>query len=174
MATTLGNAPLDSFTRTAIAEARKAGFAEGHAAGRREAVLEARSALERATELLDAAVASANRQLREIVEAQCPTIVDLAIDIARRVVGELPDDAGAGLREKIALALTEIDDEPLVIRVNPTDAARIDDLFANRADIAVVRDATIDDGDALISGRWAQADLRLATAWTIVKEELGG
>ncbi len=174
MATTLGNAPLDSFTRTAIAEARKAGFAEGHAAGRREAVLEARSALERATELLDAAIASANRQLREIVEAQGPAVVDLAVDIAKRIVGALPDDAGAGLREKIALALTEIDDEPLVIRVSPTDAARIDDLFANRTDIAVVRDTTIDDGDALISGRWAQADLRLAAAWDIVKEELGG
>ena len=48
---------------SAISEARKAGYAEGHAAGKREAVLEARSALERATQLLDAAVASANRQI---------------------------------------------------------------------------------------------------------------
>lgn len=172
MATTLGNAPMDAFTRSAIAEARKAGYAEGHAAGRREAVLEARSALERATQLLDAAVASANRQLRDVIDAQGPAVIDLAINIAKRVVAEIPHDAGAGLREKIALALTDIDDEQLVIRVSPTDAALVEDLFANRNDVTVVRDTTIDDGDALISGRWAQADLRLAAAWELVKEDL--
>lgn len=174
MATTLGSTPLDSLTRSAIAEARKAGYAEGHAAGKREAVLEARSALERATQLLDAAVASANRQISESVSNHSPAVVALAIDIAKRVVGDLPDDAGVRLHERIALALEQIDDEQLVIRVSPTDAARVDELLANRNDISVVRDTTIDDGDALISGRWAQADLRLATAWDLVKEQLDG
>jgi flagellar biosynthesis/type III secretory pathway protein FliH len=174
MATTLGSTPLDSLTRSAISEARKSGFAEGHAAGKREAVLEARSALERATQLLDAAVASANRQIREAVNAQSPAVVALAIDIAKRIVGDLPDDAGLHLHERIAIALEEIDDEQLVIRVNPTDAARVEELFATRPDVSVVRDTTIDDGDALISGRWAQADLRLATAWDLVKEQIDG
>lgn len=172
MATTLGSTPLDSLTRTAIAEARKAGFAEGHAAGKREAVLEARSALERATQLLDSAVASAARQMSEAVSAQNPAVIELAVDIARRIVGDLPADAGAALAEKVAVALDEIDDEALVIRVNPTDAAAIEELVSGRADISVVKDTTLDDGDALISGRWARADLRLATAWDLVKERL--
>ena len=172
MATTLGSTPLDSLTRSAIAEARKAGYAEGHAAGKREAVLEARSALERATQLLDAAVASANRQISDAVRAHSPAVVELAVDIAKRIVGDLPGDAGLHLQERITLALEQIDDEQLVIRVSPTDAARVEEILADRTDISVVRDATIDDGDALISGRWAQADLRLATAWDIVKEQL--
>jgi flagellar biosynthesis/type III secretory pathway protein FliH len=170
MATTLGSTPLDSLTRSAISEARKAGYAEGHSAGMRDAVLEARSALERASELLDAAVASANRQISEAFRAHSPAVVELAIDIARRIVGDLPDDAGARLHERIALALEQIDDEQLVIRVSPTDASRIEELMSSRTDVAVVRDTTIDDGDALISGRWAQADLRLTTAWELVKE----
>ena len=174
MATTLGATPLDSLTRSAIAEARKAGFAEGHAAGQREAVLEARSALDRATELLDAAVASANRQISDAVRAHSPAVVELAIDIAKRIVGDLPDDAGVRLNERIQLALEQIDDEQLVIRVSPTDADRVGELMANRTDVSVVRDTTIDDGDALISGRWAQADLRLAAAWHLVKEQLDG
>ena len=174
MATTLGSTPLDSLTRSAISEARKAGYAEGHAAGKREAVLEARSALERATQLLDAAVASANRQISDAVRAHSPAVVELAIDIAKRIVGDLPDDAGARLHERIGLALEQIDDEQLVIRVSPSDAGRIEGLLASRVDVSVVRDATIDDGDALISGRWAQADLRLATAWDLVKEQLDG
>ena len=174
MAMTLGNAPLDSLTRSAIAEARKSGYAEGHAAGKREAVLEARSALERATQLLDAAVASASRQMREAVAAQSPAVVALAVDIAKRVVGDLPGDAGASILERIELALEDIDDEPLVIRVSPTDATLVEELLSNRTDISVVRDTTIDDGDALISGRWAQADLRLGTAWGIVKDQLNG
>lgn len=172
MATTLGSTPLDSLTRSAISEARKAGFAEGHAAGKREAVLEARSALERATQLLDAAVASANRQISDALRAHSPAVVELAVDIAKRIVGDLPDDAGVHLHERIALALEQIDDEQLVIRVNPTDAARIEELLANRTDISVVRDTTIEDGDALISGRWAQADLRLSTAWELVKGQI--
>lgn len=172
MATTLGSMPLDSLTRSAISEARKAGYAEGHAAGKREAVLEARSALERATQLLDAAVASANRQISDAVRAHSPAVIDLAIDIARRMVGDLPDDAGAKLQERIALALEQIDDEQLVIRVSPTDAARVEELLSGRSDVSVVRDTTIDDGDALISGRWAQADLRLTTAWSLVKDQL--
>lgn len=174
MATTLGSTPLDSLTRSAISEARKAGYAEGHAAGKREAVLEARSALERATKLLDAAVVSANRQIRDAVNAHSPAIVELAVDIAKRIVGDLPDDAGVRLHARIALALEQIDDEQLVIRVSPTDAARIEELLTNRTDISVVRDTTVDDGDALISGRWAQADLRLGAAWDLVKEQLNG
>ena len=172
MATTLGSTPLDSLTRSAISDARKAGYAEGHAAGKREAVLEARSALERATQLLDAAVASANRQISDAVRAHTPAVLELAVDIAKRIVGDLPDDAGVRLHERIAAALDEIDDEQLVIRVNPTDATRVEQLLVNRTDVSVVRDTTIDDGDALISGRWAQADLRLATAWDLVKEQL--
>ncbi len=172
MATTLGSTPLDSLTRSAIAEARKAGYAEGHAAGKREATLEARSALERATQLLDAAVASANRQMRDAVTAHSPGVVELAVDIASRIVADLPDDSGARLHERIMLALEEIDDEQLVLRVSPTDAARIEELLANRTDVSIVRDATIDDGDAIISGRWAQADLRLAAAWDLVREQM--
>ncbi len=174
MATTLGSTPLDSLTRTAIAEARKSGYAEGHAAGKRDAVLETRSALERATQLLDAAIASATRQMREAVNAQTPAVVELSIDIAKRVVADLPDDAGVGLREKIELALEDIDDDPLVIRVSPTDASLVEDLFAGRTDVSAVRDTTIDDGDAIISGRWARADLRLTTAWDIIKDQMNG
>ena len=174
MATTLGSTPLDTLTRSAISEARKAGYAEGHAAGKREAVLEARSALERATQLLDAAVASANRQISDAVRAHSPAVVDLAVDIAMRIVGDLPDDAGVRLHERITAALEQIDDEQLVIRVSPTDAGRIEELLATRTDVSVVRDATIEDGDALISGRWARADLRLTTAWDLVKDQLNG
>ena len=106
------------------------------------------------------------------MRAHSPAVVELAVDIAKRIVGDLPDDAGVQLHERIAVALEQIDDEQLVIRVNPTDATRIEELLANRTDISVVRDTTIEDGDALISGRWAQADLRLTTAWELVKGQI--
>lgn len=172
VATTLGTRTVDPATRAAIAEARNSGYAEGHAAGKREAALEAHNALERATAILDAAVASGRQQIVEAVGSQSNAIVDLAIEIAKQVVESVPPDAGKGLAEKLEVALQQIDDPELVVRVSPNDVTTLSPLFEHRKDVTLIKDPSIHPGDAILSGRWAQADLQLAAAWKLIAEAL--
>lgn len=171
VATTLGARSVDPATRAAISDARASAFAEGHAAGKREAVLEARSALERATEILDAAIANGRSQITQTIADHTGEVVQLAVTIARRVVGDLPEGAGTDLADKLAAALERIDDPELVIRVSPNDAITLAPVFEHRTNVTLIRDNSIHEGDAFLSGRWAQADLRMATAWKLAADE---
>jgi flagellar biosynthesis/type III secretory pathway protein FliH len=154
----------------ATATAYERGFADGMAAGRREAhgeveqiALLLRGAADDAAERLDAA---RRERAREVLE--------LAFAIAEAVIGREPHDGGVALLGRVQEALEHLDDEPLRVHVHPDDEPTISQGLGGAHAVTVVADAQLAPGEARIRGPWARAEVTFAGALEIVREVLGG
>jgi flagellar biosynthesis/type III secretory pathway protein FliH len=177
----LGDAPraltgpepaLDAFTRALLEQAQTAayerGVRDGHAAGARTAQLDH----ERATAAVQCALTDVVAELREVRAAQAHSSAELALAIAEVVVARELTAAGADVLGRVRDAIAAIDDRPVTVLCAAGDVDALSTGLADVADLAVVADARLAPGDARVVGRWAQADVLLATAWDAVKEVL--
>lgn len=155
-------------------EARSAGYDQGFADGAKAAEAAARRSAEAATQRLRTAAHDAVAELAGTTVELVPQLLDVAIAIARHIVAEVPEQVSASLAERISAALGEIDDDELTVYVSPSDAGEVNAGFASVPTLQVEVDESLSPGEARLDGRWAHADLTLATAWSIIERSLHG
>lgn len=163
---------VDPVMRTRLDDSRAAGYEQGFADGARAAETGARRAAEAAQHRLQKAAETARAELAATNVQLVPELLDLAITIARHIVDEVPDQVRATLLDRIADALSQLDDDHLTVRVGPADLGEITAGVKGTNDVSVVPDPELGPGEARIEGTWCRADLTLPTAWGIVEESL--
>jgi flagellar biosynthesis/type III secretory pathway protein FliH len=155
-----------------LEEARASGYDQGFADGAKAAEAAARRSAEAAAARLRSGADEAVRALQATTIDLVPGLIDLAVRIARRIVAEVPEQLSASLVDRIASALTLIDDEGLTVFVSPGDVGEVSAGFATTPALTVVPDPALGQGEARVDGPWAHADLTLPIAWSIIEGEL--
>ena len=160
---------------TARQEGYRAGFESGRAdglkAGREAAGEEARELalrLGQAISRIDDGVASMERDLAD-------SVLFLALEVARKVVGQTVNVQPEIVLESIRAALAQMPAQHAVVRLNADDAALVrkyaDDLLA-RGGHRIQEDSQLERGDVVIDGNGAHLDSRLSTRWRRVVASL--
>lgn len=148
----------------ARAEAFEAGRSEGFAAGRAD--------MEGAISRVDAALGDAVRRLADLRAREIDQAIATALEIAEFVVGQLPPDDGGALAARIRDALTNLDDEQIVVAIHPQDWDSVRELVRLPNGVTMERDPSLRPGEARIAGRWATAELTRGAALEIAREVL--
>jgi flagellar assembly protein FliH len=151
-----------------VDEAKRAGHREGYEAGYR-------AASERVA-MLTAAVregtSAATEALRAARSGIADEVLSLALEIAEQVIGREPHDSGRALAERVAQALAEVDDAPLTLTVNPTDADVVRASLPPGVDLTLVADETVTEGEAFVRGPWSNVEITRGAAWFAVRRAL--
>lgn len=154
----------------ALQEAYERGMEDGRRAGELAEAARLRGAMLAASDALASAQSNADRWVGNAEENVCA----LAVAIARQVIGrEIALDKST-LADMVQQALAEFPlDQPLTIRVNPSDLSAIQSAFfaageaspiAQRKDVQWLPDGRIAPGGCLIEGRDRIVDGRVDTA----------
>ena len=154
----------------ALQEAYERGMEDGRRAGELAEAARLRGAMMAASDALASAQSNADRWVGNAEENVCA----LAVAIARQVIGrEIALDKST-LADMVQQALAEFPlDQPLTIRVNPSDLNAIQSAFfaageaspiAQRKDVQWLPDGRIAPGGCLIEGRDRIVDGRVDTA----------
>lgn len=169
------NPELDARREVAREEGYRAGFdagrIDGHAAGRDAAEAEGRAlALQLATAItrFDAGVA----QLEQDVAQQ---LLNLALSIARRIVGETLEAQPEAVLASIREALSQLPAQHAVIHLNSEDAELIRTQTGDslgRAGHRILENPQLARGDVIVEAGGTQVDARLATRWQRVWDSL--
>ncbi len=154
---------MTSLLESVRAEAHEAGYA----AGRRDAVAEVAAAAAQASARLTQAVAAARAEMAAAIDEHAPSVISIAIELAKAVVGDAAIDAGAALADRILEALEHVDDDEIVIRVSPADVDRLRAVLP--AGLSVEPDPGLAAGDAVATGRWARIDMTIERAWLNIR-----
>lgn len=149
-----------------IAAAREAGRAEGIREGRELA----RGELEAIAVSLRASLADGLAELRAWREEHAARTADLALAVARHIIGEGVRPA-LGTVERLREALAAIDDAPLEVLVHPGDVAVVGEALAGEP-VTVRPEPSLRPGEARVRGPWASVDLTYEAAWEVVRAYL--
>ncbi len=154
---------VDPSTRQALEDARQDGYEVGFADGM-NAGAGSMAALEAQTvERLERAVQDVRAHLEELHTAANRRVLGLVFELAKTVISQVPEGVAESLETRLFAALDQMDDEDIRIRLCPEDHAQLAHLLPAWANPVI--DPSLGRGDAMIDGRWSQADLRLETAW---------
>lgn len=166
-------AAVDPVVRESVEQASEAAFSRGYEAG----VAEGRRAALADSEDLAARLTSGAREAATTLQAaraeHAGAVLDLALEIARAVLGREPHDGGATLLERLRTVLTELDDAPLTVTVHPDDADAVARAVRDASELAVEADAGLRPGEARVRGPWSRAELTIDAALAAVREVLG-
>lgn len=169
------NLDIGALRRTAQDEGYRAGFdsgrAEGYQAGHEAAQTEGRQLAAQ----LGAAIERFDQGIARLEQDVAQQLLNLALGIARRIVGETlearPETVLASIRE----ALAQLPAQHAVIHLNSEDAELIrshsGDALA-RAGHRILDNPQLSRGDVLVEAGGTQVDARLATRWQRVWEAL--
>ncbi|MCB0990038.1 MAG: hypothetical protein KDB16_03595 [Acidimicrobiales bacterium] len=153
-------AQLDERLDQARREGYDRGFAEGmtRASDRIESLSNSISSSATALANLD------DRSRRQATEA----LIDLAIEIATRVMDRTPHDGGQALANRLQLELESLPSGPVTIDANPEDIALLAKALPGGA-IVVAADPTLKPGEAKLRGEWVMADMTREAGWKAVR-----
>ncbi len=145
-------------------------YARGHADGLVEGTQAGLAQVEHTIETLRAAIRAETERLAAATAAYDDDVVDLALAIARYVVGGTGpppvDDLVGGIRA----ALSELDDTDIQAHVAPEQVDLVQQLLGDA--VRVVSDPSVTEGEARLVGRWSVAALGQQHRWSAVREVL--
>ena len=162
-------APPDPELAALLHDATAQGYERGRLTGFREGRDAAASKVPAA---IGAAFEDGVQALARWQQASASDVVDLALEIARRVLEREPSEEAGLLADRIRTALAALDDSPLVISVHPGDLEATAAAVAERDGVSVSPDAGLRPGEARITGPWSHADLTREAALAAVAEAL--
>jgi len=170
----------------ALQEAQDQGFAEGHAAGRAEALAQARAEMDayiateghdtaqRLAALLAAAEAGLAEAQQDIARGTLEIACALARQVLRHELATQPLALEPVVRE--AIELLRADGRSACVRLAPADFEALDAHlraeFAGQA-MSVVSDASVAPGDCRVESAGAVVDGGVATRWSRAVASLG-
>lgn len=156
-----------------MARALEEAFARGYEEGRQAGELAEAARLHTAVQATSDALSALQREGERWLGNAEANIAALAIAVARHVIGQQIAEDKSSLGEMVRGALAEFPvDQPLVVRVNPSDLRAItaaltvggDTPVGQRAELQWMADARIAAGGCLIEGRDRIVDGRVDTA----------
>jgi flagellar assembly protein FliH len=150
------------------------GLEEGRTQGLEEGLDEAARRCQGITGALDAAVAQLGQECEALGRRLADDTVQLALDIAKAVIGRelaVAADPGADAIARCLDLVPSVAD--LVVHLNPDDVARLQefDVLGDR-DLTVVPDDRLEPGDAVVVSDETMIDARIGTALQRVTEVL--
>jgi flagellar biosynthesis/type III secretory pathway protein FliH len=164
------------------ADATHATAAADHEAGRQAGLAEASLRLEPVLKALADAAEQLELQRTEYLGAQRQLLMELAIEVATKLVGDVGPDATSVLGRRIGNALDLVDgEEPVSIRVCPSDhhdlMEALDgnpsfEMSAGRPGVDLSIDEQLMPGDALVTSGPTSIDARMSTLLGRVREAL--
>lgn len=158
----------------AVAEARRAAFEEGRAAGRAEAQAAADRRVADAATAVSAAAATIKHHEELYAGVLEENLVALATAIARHVIQREVQLDPSRIRALVQAAIAEFPHESaLKVRLNPHDHALLND-DASYPDVTWVADARIVRGGCVVEGRERIIDGRVDVALEQVFRQLTG
>jgi len=114
------------------------------------------------------ALARLGAQAAEREQARSRDVARLAVEVVRRIAGELPDGAlVAGLAERAAAGLTA--DQPATVRVAPAAADAVRARLADRPGLMVEGDATLEADDCVLETALGRTHAGLETQLSAVE-----
>ena len=119
----------------------------------------------------ESAIQAAMAQAIQIRSEVVAESIEAGLAVAEYVTG-LPRPTDGPLSARIADALASLDDEQLVIGVNPEDWALVADSIQLPPNVTLDRDPTLQAGEARVRGTWSSIDMTRAAALAIAREVL--
>jgi flagellar assembly protein FliH len=163
-AVTVDQSELDRLRDEARQAGHKAGYADGQAAARAEAIRLANAA------------ASLEQALAEFDQQVADELLALATEVARQVVREEITARPDIIVKVVQEALAQLPHQHATIFLHPDDASLVrsyaGDALAH-AGHRVLEDSRLNRGDCLLESGSSQTDATLATRWRRVIETLG-
>ncbi len=154
--------------RALLEAERGEAFEQGRAAGLEEGRAAAAAEVGRLLEQIRAALQEGLEALDRWRASEADRVVDLALRIARHVLGREPVET-ARLIERIREALAAIDDAPLELSVHP---GQVEPLREALSGVTVRGDPSLAPGEARLAGPWSSADLTFEAACEVIREAL--
>ncbi|MCL2523660.1 MAG: flagellar assembly protein FliH [Betaproteobacteria bacterium] len=159
-------------------EAHAAGYAAGLAEGRAAAAEENRQASAETARQLDELSGGFKRALDQLEQTVADQLLALAVEIAAQVMrGQI------AVREDVllpivreAIAALPLHHEPIVLRLNPADAANLRHLLGDEpsfGDARIVEDNSVSPGGCLLEAGASEIDARIETRWKRVLATIG-
>lgn len=155
---------LEAEARAAYERGRREGAEEARAAARADGERLASAVREAFARGLEALAQRRREEVRELLE--------MAVEIARHVLGREPGPAGRELVERVRAALEAVDDGPLELAAHPSDHEVLRSALAGEP-VEVRADPSLAPGEVVLRGPWSVAELTREAAWAAVREALG-
>jgi flagellar biosynthesis/type III secretory pathway protein FliH len=156
--------------RALLAREVEAAHERGRAEGRREGRELARAELEMLGASVRQAIEEGLARLSAWREAEAARTVELALALARHVVGR-ESLTGAEVAERVRRALAEIDDGPLEVAVHPDQLETVGAALAGEP-VTIRPEVALELGEARVEGPWASAELTFEAAFEVLREAL--
>lgn len=162
--------------RDAEEEARREGFEEGRESGFLEGQAEHRRLVERLHVIINKAIDRRN----EIIEESESQIVNLVIQIAKKVVKVISENQRNVVVNNVIQALRKLKEKSdVIIRVNIEDLEMVTNHIQEIIDrverehhITVAEDSTVDPGGAIIETDFGEVDARIASQLQEIEDRI--
>ena len=99
-------------------------------------------------------------------------VIQVALAVAEYVTGTEHISDPTVIAERIALAMETLDDENVVIAVNPADWDAVAANVQLPPDATIERDPTLQTGEARLRGTWSSIDMTREAALGVAREVL--
>lgn len=159
---------LDGELAELVEEARTAAYEQGHRDGLAAGRAQMTQMAQRIEMALQAAAAAADRMRTAAVT----DVIQVALAVAEYVTGTRHVSDPAVLTERITLAMEGLDDENVVIGVNPADWDAVAANLQLPPDATIERDPALQPGEARLRGTWSSIDMTRDAALSVAREVL--
>lgn len=161
-------------------EGRQEGFAAGYEDGRRKAEEEVNAAYEAKLRQAADLVEEAHRVKEQIIAEAEPFLVELATEIARKIIGEhLQADPHWTADHVKRLLSRRRDKSSITLCVSPAEFPKMAEIRTelmmavdSQAELKIVPDATVDDGGCVIRTEFGSIDARIDTQLSEIRTAL--
>ncbi|MFP4375873.1 MAG: flagellar assembly protein FliH [Spirochaetales bacterium] len=157
-------------------EARK----QGHSEGREEGFAEGRAESERLIDRLHVVINRAIERRNEIIEESETQIVNLVLQIAKKVVKVISENQKNVVVNNVVQALRKLKEKSdVIIRVNIQDlemvtnhVQEIIERVEREHHITIAEDSTVDPGGAIIETDFGEIDARIASQLQEIEDQI--
>jgi flagellar assembly protein FliH len=154
---------VDELNRAVHANARQQGYSDGIERAQHEMQQQIVEAI--------AVLTSAQAERHRLAEEHAPALAELAMQIARRVIGAQLDQDPALVRRIVEARIAELEPTTsLTVRVHPDEAASIEEdlptlerMVKGPGSVAIVPDDTVDRGGCVLVTPVGEVDARVET-----------
>ncbi|MEW6082095.1 MAG: FliH/SctL family protein [Bacillota bacterium] len=168
-------------------EALHQGYQEGFQTGYRDGIAEAEAKIAEAQGMLEDAqakaksiVARAQAEAAAFLQEVRPEVLDLAVEIARRIMRREVSQCPEALLSMAEAAMEKVKaEEAVVVRVNPRDVvvvsegkARLLEGVTGIKSLHILEDDTVEPGGCIVEGNRGRVDATLESQLAMVREAL--
>lgn len=157
--------------RQGLAEGREQGARQAREDGREVAVKEAREQLSNAIHALNAGFSEFEQQKRALLALAESGLIELALEIARRVCKSVASSSSEAARETVRTLLDMVaHHDDITLQLNPADAELLNDVadefvqhIGTLEHVHIVPDGDVDRGGCILRSRAGTIDARCST-----------